>query len=644
MRTLPIGLLILIAGSLAAQEDVRFPADAVVDVSLPPYAARPDDGIDDTVALQRAISDNVETGRFIYLPAGTYLLSDTLVARNRDGMWRAQLTLQGQGRGRTILKLADKAPGFGDPDRPKAMLMTGSHHSPGDGPSGGGNKAFRNNLFDLSVDVGRGNAGAIGVEWAVSNHGAIRRVAISAADRAAAGIALRRNIPGPGLIADVHITGFDVGMDYGDVQYGVTIDGLRLADQHVAGLRIADNLMHVRRLESRNRVPAVLVTGRSGGLTLLDSTLSGGDPAGLAVDCAGNLLMQQVAIDGYRASAVRVRGVEHPGRIFAELAAPGALGAPAGAGSGLPVEEFPAFHNNDLADWQAVGERLPGEADDTAAIQRAIDAGKGTVYLRNDRVRYISDTIVIRGAVRQVLGFGTEINLGAAGAPFSDIARPRPLVRIDPTVGETVFLDHLFVNAQYPGEVIFENNTAKTVVIRHCGGWVGSGGHAHAYRNTAAATGRVFIEDVFLPGWEFRGQTVWARQFNPENWEGDGSEAQVTNSGSRLWILGFKTEGPAPFLATLAGGTTELLGAYNYVSATKLDPLPVDAVPYIVDHATAFLGFTCENFRASDYRVYIRERDASGERTWGAERLPPRNGTPGDRSLAVPAWRSGGSP
>lgn len=630
-------ILLSVALLLAAEDGLRFPPGAVIDVTAPPYLAMPDDGRDDTAALQRAITDNVSTGRFIHLPAGVYDLSDTLQSRDREGVWRAMVTLQGAGRDRTILRLAPHAAGFGDATKPKAMVMTGSHAEATDAPGGGGNKAFRNNVFDLTVDAGSGNPGAIGIEWAVSNFGSIRNVTLRG--DGVAGIALRRQIPGPGLIKRVAIEGFGVGVDIGDIQYGVTIEDLDLTGQTVAGLRIGDNLLHVRHLRSRNRVPAALVTGRSGVLTLIDSRLEGGDAQQPAIDCEGSLLLRAVEAVGYREAAVRVRGRDVPGRIHQAFAAPEVAGCAPLPGL-LAVEETPDWSDADPATWQEVGERLPGEADDTAAIQRAIDAGRQTVWLRNDRIRYISDTIVIRGEVRHLHGFGTEINLGAAEAPFSDPAHPRPLFRIDPTAGDTLFLDHLFINAQYPGELVFENNSPRTVVIRHCGGWVGGGGFARSYRNTAAATGKVFIEDAFLPGWEFRNQQVWARQLNPENWTGDGSEAQVSNHGGKLWILGFKTEGPAPFLATSARGTSELLGAYNYVSATKSETVPAASVPYPVQDATAFLAFTCENFRDNDYRAYLSNSRSGTTRTWRSADLPPRNGTPGDRSISVMGWHN----
>lgn len=626
------GLCCLLLTVPAIASDPSYPADAVVDVTKAPWGAIPDDGRDDTEALQRAITAHVGTSRILFLPAGTYDLNGPLVSKSAEGKWVPFLHLRGQGRTRTVLRLRDRCPGFADAAAPRAVLSTCSLWQEGDKLEGGGNKAFGNYLFDLAIDTGSGNPGAIGLAYAVSNFGAIRRVDVRSGDgQGVAGISQRRSIPGPGLLSEVAIDGFAVGLDTGDVQYGMTIDGLRLRGQSLAGIRVEDNVLHIRGLESVNRGPAVLVTGRSGMVTLIDSRLEGGAADQRAIDCAGTLLLRGVTTAGYHPSAVRSRGVEVPGPSYAGWSSGGGDAAAAL----LKIEDPPAFGDDDPAEWTAVGARLAGEADDTRAIQRALDATRGTVYFPQ-RHYFLSDTLVVRGAVRRVFGFGAEINLGAAKEPFSERANPRPLFRLDPTTHPVLFLEGLFLNAQFPGEVIFENNTPATVVIRHCAGWIGAEGHRRSYRNTARATGPLFVEDVFMPGWEFTGQQVWARQFNPENMDADGTAPQVLNRGGTLWILGFKTEGPAPYIATVAGGATELLGAYNYVSATDAPVVPAVGVPYLVEGGSRVaLTFATDNFRDSDYPVYVRD----GKHGLRAADLPPRNGTAGDRSLAVPLLR-----
>ncbi|MDF3057291.1 MAG: hypothetical protein K0R17_1506 [Rariglobus sp.] len=630
MMMVPMG-----AVSLQGEAGKVFPADAVLNITAAPYGARPDDGRDDTAAIQRAITAAVDTGRFIYFPAGVYDVSDTLVSKSDAGIWRAMVTLQGEHRERTILRLADNAKGFGDPLKPKAMIMTGSLMDPGEPDNGGGgNKAFRNYVMDFTLDTGRGNSGAIGVEWAASNWGSIKDVTIRSGDGSGhAGLSMRRSIPGPGYVKRVTIEGFAYGIDVGDIQYCFTLEHVHVRNQQKAGVRLDRNLLHVRRLTSDNSVPAVVTTHPESVLTLIDSEFRGMAEGATALEVGGNLLLVDLKMKP--AAAVRVRG-----RMMPPVARIGLLTAPDASPPSEPslaVEDAPDFWSSDLNDWVAVGSRKEGEPDDTGAIQRAIDAGKATVYFPIGRTYFVSDTIVVRGAVRQVLGMGAEISLGAAREPFSNPESPRPLFRIEPTKHAEVFFEHLFLNAQYPGVVIFENDSPGTVVIRHGGGWIGTGRHRRSYRNTERATGRVFVEDVFMSGWDFTKQTVWARQFNPENQEGDGLESQVRNRGGTLWVLGFKTEGQAPFIVTERGGTTELLGAYNYISATFPTMVPVEAVPYVVKDARAFLSFTTDNFRDNDYRVYVRTMQGDVVREWMRGDLPPRNGVAGHRSFFMPA-------
>ena len=640
------GLLAAFVPALAGVDKI-FPSDAVLNITEPPYNARPDDGKDDTTAIQRAITDCVDTGRFIYFPAGTYDVRDTLVSKNAAGIWRAMVTLQGENRERTILRLIDHAPGFDDPSKPKALLMTGSVMDPGEADTGGGgNKAFRNYVMDLTIDTGRGNRGAIGIEWAASNWAAIKDVTIRSGDGTGhAGLSMCRRIPGPGYVKRVTIDGFDYGIDVGDMQYGFTLEHVDVRHQLKAGVRLDHNLLHIRRLTSDNAVPAVVTTHPESVLTLIDSEFRG-TPAGVnALEVGGNLLLSNLSLKPAASLLVRGKTIPPSARVTS-LTAPAApainssLVAP--GGRSLPVEDAPEFWNADLRDWSAVGPRKSGETDDTAAIQRAIDAGKATVYFPIGRTYFVSDTIIVRGGVCQVLGMGAEISLGAAEQPFSDPAHPRPLFRIEPTTHAAVFFEYMFFNAQYPGVVIFENDTPGTVVIRHSGGWIGSGQYRRSYQNTARATGRVFVEDVFMSGWAFTQQTVWARQLNPENQEGDGSEPQVRNTGGTLWILGFKTEGQAPFILTEQGAWTELFGAYNYISATATPTVPAAAVPYQVDDSQAFLSFTTENFRDNDYHVYMRTKQGKAVRDWTREEMPPRNGAAGYRSFFVPAFFWGG--
>ena len=96
------------------------PLDAVVNVKTD-YGAAGDGRSDDTAAIQAAISEGLGFGnpdKIIYVPAGTYLVTRSLEWRLPDRSWSTWLTLMGENRDRTIIKLADSAQGFGDPANP----------------------------------------------------------------------------------------------------------------------------------------------------------------------------------------------------------------------------------------------------------------------------------------------------------------------------------------------------------------------------------------------------------------------------------------------------------------------------------------------------------------------------------------------
>src|SRR5882724_3927573 len=172
--------------------------------SVKDYGAVGDGTTDDTAALQAALNDGRSdpdaeyngVPKGLYFPPGTYLVHSTLV-------WNGCcVTLQGAGSSSSVIRLIPSAPGFDTPTTPKAILQTPA-----------GISSFRQNIWDLGFHVGAGNPGAVGIDYVSNNTGSIRNVLVYSEDGGGvAGVMLARHYPGPLLIKDVGISGFQYGI------------------------------------------------------------------------------------------------------------------------------------------------------------------------------------------------------------------------------------------------------------------------------------------------------------------------------------------------------------------------------------------------------------------------------------------------
>ena len=96
--------------------------------------------------------------------------------------------LEGSGAQHSTIRLADNASGFQDDASPKAVINTYGKDGIGQG--------FRNSIRGLTVDVGVGNEGAMGLSFNANNQGSIRDVVIQSSDpnkRGARGLDLSNN-------------------------------------------------------------------------------------------------------------------------------------------------------------------------------------------------------------------------------------------------------------------------------------------------------------------------------------------------------------------------------------------------------------------------------------------------------------------
>ncbi len=547
--TLCLLVVLAVAGEPSVPDAVHVPPDAgIIDVRLT-YGAKGDGRSDDTAAIQKAITDHLHSSGTVYLPPGTYLVSGTLDWIDKAGNPNAFLALMGAGRGKTTIRLKDACPGFNDPTQPKAVVMTRSQRQ---GGNDGSNQAHANYLFDLAVDVGSGNPGAIGVDFMASNTGSMVRVDVRAAkDSGAIGVAMTRGF-GPGLVRDVRVTGFATGIKITGMIYSAILERIRLEGQSTVGLDTVENTVSVRKLVSVNRCVAVRQHANqplTGWLGLLDCSFTGGEPGSSAIENAAHLLVRDLSVGGY-GQAISSGSTTIPGPAVAEWTSSAPTVSPLGGGTTtlhLPVVESPDFFEPDLNKWASpvtFGAVVNDRFDDSEALQQAIDSGANTIYLPHGSY-HLSAPVVVRGKVRRIIGYSARI-IGK---------KPGCVLRVEDTAGPVII-----ERIDFAENTALVNAAAKNLV---------------AYRY---GSGRIDIEPQ-AQGWLFddvcagpvalgKGQKLYGRQFNNEAVASQSVErnlrAGTNNLGGLLWVLGLKTEGGNTGVLTTAGGRSEILGAHVY--------------------------------------------------------------------------------
>jgi len=529
-------------GAMLTSGPLNFPSGFMTSITS--YGAVGDGVTDDTAAIQQALNDGRSdpSGNYyglpkaIYFPPGTYLVSDTLT------MPGCCITFQGAGTSSSIIRLAPGASGFGGPT-PKPVISTEA-----------GNASFHQNFWDMGIRIGPGNPGAVALDWISNNSGSIHDVAITSEDgQGVAGIAMIRHYPGPVMLKNVSIIGFQMGIETAAYEYGITIEGITLSGQSVAGIYNQQQTISVRNLKCSDRVPAVV---NSGGFALiLDATLIGGagTKSTQGIQSSGNLYLRNVSSTGYGATLQDTSGttpVTETGTIAEYVeGTPVSLASPLRSSSlNLPIQETPAYSDQVLSHWAAF---TPINYGDTSTLQATLNSGATTVYFPFEAYLSYNETVVtVPDTVKRIVGFSSVVNTSTAGTNGGGIRFVVNSTSTTPLVVE-----------QFGYGIKIDHRGPRPVVIKD---------GRYTYINSPGA-GNVFLEDAELAQTSFHaGQSVWARQLDDEF-----SGTKITNSGT-LWILGLKTEQPGIVINTNTGGQTELLGNLIYPVQT----LPANSIAF----------------------------------------------------------------
>lgn len=548
----------------AARFTVEYPAGTPGVYNVRDYGAKGDGVTDDTAAI-RATFDAIDKTPFsrpnadnsvVYLPDGKYLVSGTI-------NFTQYRVMQGQSEDKTIIQLRDNTPGYGAGVPPRAVIRTLYSN----------NESFANYIRNLSVDTGLGNPGASGVLYNTHNTGMMERVTVRSREGGAVGVDLSETEFGPGMLKDVTIEGFDYGIRTPTLPSHATLANITLINQLVLGIE-NHFPMTIHGLTSTNSVPAVANLGGFAQLVLLDARLSGGGADAVAIRNTGSLYLSGVQTTGYRA-ALENQGSVLAGNDIGEFVEgerpaqaaglPGHLSIPRAAPPETPLPP--------LSQWAIP---VDGPGDDTAAVQQAIDSGAEVIFLPYNSNYRLSDTVIVRGNVREVLGM---LRGGFSGS-ISDFAN-KPMIRVQGNGRSPVTFEWTQTNT-YPeaNHLSIEMASNEDLYLK--------GHNAYLYglvTNAPEARGRLFV-DEYTSSLKLSGNVLaQVRQLNTENNPFDPANPRpiptyVQNDGARLSVMGWKTEAPALHALTTGGGQTSVLGGFfrDFFSETVFPPFKT--LPY----------------------------------------------------------------
>ena len=568
----------------------------------------------------------------LYFPNGTYLVSDTvsytleelqnkmIFQTVRGHEMNRCIRFMGQNREKTVIRLKDRCKGFEfGQERPVISFMQGERS----------NVAYSNYFENLTIDVGAGNPGAVGLVFFSNNNGAVRNVTVRSSDpehRGAAGILLRNEIHSACNFFGVEVDGFDYGVKITTFRTCAHFENVVLKDQRRYGFHISNNAVQIIGLHSRSHYPALCVSdGTAAHVVLTDAVLEGdgSEYEAVKLDTGACLFMRNIDVSGYAYALNRhwrteLLPPEHVDEYV--YPAPVPLSDEAPRSLSLPVEPLPDLPRVPLSEWVCVndlGAVGDGETDDTDAIQKAFFSGKKAVWFQPGRY-LLSRPVEIPAGVDYVNFMFCDL----AGTPELCAREDLGMFLVTGESDVPLLFEKLQAWYECIGvQKLVRHDSRRTLIMRDV--------HSQAcasYCNTVPG-GKVYLENVactignrkkngHVPCFRFDHQTVWAHAINPERC----AVSQVENVGGILWWSGFKTEQIGSICTTRDGGVTEILGGVA-VDAGDKNP----GVRNVESTVSAIFTNVSVRYNPS-YPVAVEEVRNGETRRLTADLLPVRHG------------------
>ncbi len=501
--------------------------------------------------------------RILYLPAGTYLISDTitynfeklknLFGRRYCSELNRFIHFKGEGMDKTIIRLQDNNRLFRYGERrPMIDFMRGPFS----------NVSMMNTIEDLTLDVGAGNPGAIGLRFHSSNTGRVQNVTVRSSDpeyRGYAGIFLEYNQTN--ILKNIHIDGFQTGVLARNQGHSNAFEELYITHAKT-GITADGPILGVLNSEIKAFGTAINVINEAT-VSVMHTKLEhleGYEPGDGIRFTSSVGYLRNVESKGYKIAVVNMYdrviwgdgvvkeycNVKRNDPLFAEEYFE------------LPIEPQPVYEwNGDMsivAEVDDFGAKGDGKTDSTAAIQAAMNSGKEYVVFGEGRY-LVSDEISIPASVKAINFMYCDFE----ATPELCESKEKGLFAITEDSDTVLCMDDGFAFEKFYGYIRFIRHGAKRdlavsdVHIQTGAFYFNTVGGSKVYLDNVASTMGVFggIGYGATPCFHFKdGQKVWARQFNPER-----SADNCLVEGCDFWCYGFKTEGPSGKGFTIHGGS-----------------------------------------------------------------------------------------
>ncbi len=574
MRITILAFLVLLRSSAMRVADTAYPPDAgVINVTNPPagfIAAIPDDGIDDTAAINALLSkyNNINAlhnlaSRSFYFPAGVYNITNTLapVISNQTA---SSVALSGAGVGKTVFLLADNSPGFSNTNSPKPAILQGKQYVQGDPSAGGPGSAFGNIARNFSIRLGN-NSGAVGILVNLANMGQVYNIDITASN-AFAGL-LTYDRCGAGLIRNISIAHCKYGIchwwDYDRHLYmdfpadspsdGLVFEHINITDYKTSAIYDYGKYYIMRDVvinSSAAAGPAIDLGlfGDPAVAILIDLKISGTSTnPGIKLSDDGVLLfLRNADITGCSVPVELSSGsniTQTHINEFSTYAIQSKYRPGAALTLNLPVKEAPVYVP-DAGDWTKTTMSTNNtDVENQIALQNDLnDCATPVLYIPYGQYSLTGTLSVSNASLKLVQGCFSYL----IGAPVFEIY----------DADEALIIEDMVISPNQR----YVQKMGKPLVFRNIG--VGP-----RIENTAQGVGDIFIENI---GAQPRisvsnGVHVYMRQLNREH-------KGVVNDGAVIWCLGDNIESMGdpctiPWL-TKNGGVSEILGAMFDTSTT----------------------------------------------------------------------------